>query len=711
MKRSPILPILLLTLSMPLHGKSPEQSRSIYDLTLKELMEVSVITAASDFEQSREQVFAAHTVITKQEWEAFGAATLSEALGAAAGLHVGKSTLGPTHHNYFLRGLGGSFGEQIRVMIDGRTLDRKYTGGLPFGFNLPLAGFKRIEVIRGPGSAVYGADAYAGIINLVSAQWQDRESEITLGGGNFGFQELSIQQAFGDEDHHLLLAADYMHYNDDPERIITRDIQSNFDDLFNTNASQAPGPMDERFEIATLNAHWQWQNWSLKYFGWRNFDGGVGAGGAMALDNQGHLKIKVDMYSLNWDLGKALDWQSLNVNLNFLNQKNLATYYLFPAGTELPIGNDGNTQFEDIGSTTLFSDGFIGAPDTYNNYLNFQITQLLTLQQHKVRWQLGYHKDSMRAREEKNFGPGVLNGTEVEVDDSLTDVSGSEHIFIKNIKRHFYYVSLMDQWQLSEQWLLNIGARYDHYSDFGSTTNPRLGLIYQVTPKAKIKLFTGSAFRAPSFSEKYVRNNPVIIGNDSLEPETVNTTETGLGVDYFFSDEMLLSANIFNYHAKNLIYFEFEQQLQMSQAQNSGKQKGRGFELNLRHKPQKNVTLQFNYSYLDAEDQHANPIANYPGKLLYASMNWHPESNWHWSIDGRWVSGRQRAATDSRPPVADYIWFDTTVSNTGLLPNLSLTLAIKNIFDTAAKEPASSNIPEDFPLHGRFWSLALKYHF
>lgn len=711
MKQFLLFPVVSAALSLPLHAQTFGNTSSIYDLTLKELMEVSVITAASDFEQSRDQVFAAHTVITKEEWQAFGATILSEALVAVPGLHVGKSVLSPSHHNCAIRGLGGHFGEQIRLMIDGKPLERKYNGGRPFGFNLPLGSFKRIEVVRGPGSAVYGADAYAGVINLVTTDWEENTPAITAGTGSFGFNQLSLQQSLGDENHHFLLSIDYMTYDDDPKRIISRDIQSQFDEIFNTQASQAPGPVDEHFDIVTLNANWRRQNWSFDYFSWRNFDSGLVAGAALALDNQGTIRSRADVYTLDWALGEAFGWDRLNVTINYQTQANLAKYHLFPAGATLPIGSDGNVDFANPTSVALFEDGVIGAPDTYEKYFNIKITQVLDFNNHKIRWQVGYQKDRIETEERKNFGPGVLDGTETLVDGQLTDVTGTEHIFMQNRHSRFYFLSFMDQWQISNQWLLNIGARYDHYSIFGSTTNPRLGLIYQARPEIALKFFAGSAFRAPSFSELYVSNNPVTIGNEALAPESVDTLETGFGLEYFVSDNLLLTTSLYKYHAQNLINFEFEPELQLNLAQNTGEQKGQGLEFSMRHKPRNDITLQLNYAYFNGQDHNDNAVAHYPGNLVYASMNWQIDKRWNWSIDAKWLNDRRREADDNREPVDDYLWFNTTLIARNVLTNLDLTLTVKNLFDTGAREPASSSIPDDFPLPGRFWSVALKYRF
>ena len=92
------------------------------------------------------------------------------------------------------------------------------------------------------------------------------------------------------------------------------------------------------------------------------------------------------------------------------------------------------------------------------------------------------------------------------------------------------YMFLQDAWAFAPNWELTTGIRYDHYSDFGSTTNPRIALVWQITPDFFTKLLYGRAFRAPSFRELYLNNITVLRGNPNLEPETIDTLE--LAFDY-----------------------------------------------------------------------------------------------------------------------------------------------------------------------------------
>jgi outer membrane receptor protein involved in Fe transport len=105
-----------------------------------------------------------------------------------------------------------------------------------------------------------------------------------------------------------------------------------------------------------------------------------------------------------------------------------------------------------------------------------------------------------------------------------------------------------------EKLNLTLGLRYDDYSDFGQSLNPRVGLNYNVTSSFRIKALAGKAFRAPTFLELYdnttLGNEYGIKGNQNLSTETIETYEIG---SEFNTKSMILKYNIFHIQNNNLI--------------------------------------------------------------------------------------------------------------------------------------------------------------
>jgi len=95
----------------------------------------------------------------------------------------------------------------------------------------------------------------------------------------------------------------------------------------------------------------------------------------------------------------------------------------------------------------------------------------------------------------------TIDGTEGVVDGSLTDVSDTDYVFFSGATRKIFFASAQDVITISDDWSFTAGLRYDNYSDFGDTINPRAALVWKISPQVSSKLLYGRAFRAPTYSE------------------------------------------------------------------------------------------------------------------------------------------------------------------------------------------------------------------
>ena len=176
----------------------------------------------------------------------------------------------------------------------------------------------------------------------------------------------------------------------------------------------------------------------------------------------------------------------------------------------------------------------------YNGYTN-----------HRLRVGSGVYYAKLRVNETKNYGPGVIDGTVPVIDGTLTDVTGTSNIYIEPKNRTNYFAFLQDEWTFARDWSTTLGLRYDHYSDFGNTLNPRAALVWQTKYNLTTKLLYGRAFRAPSFAELYAINNPIRLGNANLRPETIDTLE--MAFDYQPTFDINTKFNFFTYKIRNQI--------------------------------------------------------------------------------------------------------------------------------------------------------------
>ena len=108
------------------------------------------------------------SVITAQDIQATGATNVIEALESVPGLHVSTSAIN-YQEIFTFRGIFSSTNPQVLVMVNGVPISALFNGNRNnFWGGMPVSDISRIEVLRGPGSAVYGADAFAGVINIIT---------------------------------------------------------------------------------------------------------------------------------------------------------------------------------------------------------------------------------------------------------------------------------------------------------------------------------------------------------------------------------------------------------------------------------------------------------------------------------------------------------------------------------------------------------------
>lgn len=697
--------------------------RSIYQLTLAELFDIEVVSAVSGFEQKTSNAPATVTVINKEQWQLMGATSLSEVLSSVPGVHVGQPKFLSYYNTSFtIRGLSGLASAKVKLMIDGLPFENMQVSGLMWGFYMPLSGFSRIEVIKGPGSAVYGADAYAGIINLVTEpifnhKNSNDKGELELNGdvgvrvGSFNDLDIMTNTHLAYGKHRMVIGLDVSHSNDDESKIIEEDLQTTLDSIFGTDASKTPGHYDQSYEIFKLLVKWQYNNWSADYFTWRNLDIGIGTGGAQSIVEQGSFDNQYERFTLNFRqeqfLTGSLDWQ-----YSHMQQTLTVIQDVFPNGSILPIGSDGNVSFNPPFTPTLFTDGLIGKVGVYGSTDTLNMTHLIDYgDENFMRIQVGFEQQDFHVNEEKNFGPGVLDGTQTQVDGQLTNVTGTPYVFIEDVDRNFWYASLHRHWQFSEDVLVSAGLRYDEFSDFGSTTNPRFSLLFKATEKFTIKMFAGSAFKAPTIAQLYARNNPSTLGNLGVKEERVNTLELGNSLQYFVDDNLVFGLNVFRYRAKDLIGFVDNVEGEGRIAQNGGEQLGYGGEFTFKWKPEQNITIESHYSYLSAKDGMNKDIVEVPTKMFYISANWQINEQAHLALSTKWVGERTRQVNDLRPNIASYALTTIKVNYRHLFDEIDGAIVIKNVFDRKAKEPSVESIKGDLPLDGQQVLLELRHHF
>lgn len=663
----------------------------------------TTISIATGTAQTLRRAPAVATVITAQDIANMGAADLDEVLETVTGLHVSRSH-GAYTPQYFIRGVASDFNPQVLMLQNGVPVTTLYVGsrGVIWG-GLPVQNIARIEVIRGPGSALYGADAYAGVINIITKGPQDIPgTELGLRAGSF--QTLDSWVQHGGKLGPLAVAAFLRTGRSDGFRkIIDSDAQTGLDALFGTHASLAPGPVNTGYRAVDAGLELGYEKWRLHAGYKRRTDVGTGAGIAGAIDpvgRMGSFRTELDTGVGDVDLGPG--WR-LSANASYLGyvQKLSVPVQLFPPGA--------------FGGS--FPNGAFGSPNTWERQLRLS-TALTYSGWAGHQWRIGLGHDDLnlyRTREFRNFNvitSGPLTGVPVPTPGGELIEAPVADSFLSPHRRRVAYAYVQDEWSFARDWTLTAGVRQDRYSDFGRTTNPRAALVWDASLDLTVKLLYGSAFRAPSFNEQY-GVNPVASGNAAIQPETMRTVEAAL--QWHAGRELQLNFNVFRYSMGDIIKTTPNPAPAPGATfRNAGSQRGNGAELEWVWDPRRDLRLAGGYAYQRSTDELNHGDAGYaPRHHLNARLDWSFASGSVLSGKLNHVAGRQRVFGDNRPPVADYTTLDLSLRTALADTGWELSAALLNALDADVREPSlpSAAIANDLPMAGRSVSLQATYRF
>ncbi len=180
-----------------------EQQAVLTEMSLEELMNVEV-TSVGRKPQRTGDVAAAVFVITQDDIRRSGATSVPEVLRMAPGIEVAR--IDSNKWAVTARGFNGRFANKLLVLLDGRSMyTRLFSGVFWDTLDTDLADIDRIEVVRGPGAAVWGANAVNGVINIITkpaAETQGVTASVGAGGEERGFGSVRYGGEFGEGNGH-----------------------------------------------------------------------------------------------------------------------------------------------------------------------------------------------------------------------------------------------------------------------------------------------------------------------------------------------------------------------------------------------------------------------------------------------------------------------------------------------------------------------------
>jgi len=643
----------------------------------------ATVSIATGSQQSLRRAPAVATVITSEDIAAMGATDLDEVLETVPGLHVNRAANSYTPL-YVIRGVFSQYNPQVLVMQNGipvTTLFIGSKGNLWGGY--PVEHVARIEIIRGPGSALYGADAFSGIINIITKSAAETPgTEIGLRGGSFATRNAWVQHGgkIGSVD-----VAAYLRIGSSEgfKGAVDADAQTRFDRIFGTRASLAPGAVLSGYDALDGNLDLGFEKWRA-HVGYKFRDNlGTGAGIASALDPVGRERSERLTGDVSWtDPQFSKDW-GLGFVVSYLHYAQIipVPLQLFPPGSNIGGG--------------VSSTGFLGAPETWERQLRMSAYATYSgFAGHSLRLGLGHDDlDLYKTAELRSFTYSPVGSLVPLPGGGVVNFSDTNPFMFPH-RRLVDYVYAQDEWSFAKDWALTAGLRHDRYSDFGGTTNPRVALVWDASLDVTAKLMAGRAFRAPSFNEVYSITNPVAIGNPDLLPELVTTVEAA--ASWQARRDLQVNLSLFRYDMKDTI------RLVGGKYFNTGALHGNGGELEAVWEANRSMRLTGSYSWQTSIDESTQQDAGYaPHNHVYGRADWRFAGNWMAGAQLNWVSDRRRAAGDVRPKIADYTTVDVNLATAAKHQHWSFALGLRNIFNADVREPSvapGTAIPNDLPM-------------
>ena len=619
------------------------------------------------------------TVLHGDEIENKGKRTVWEALALLPGIDISVEEAG--RKQIIVRGIGRTYASgNVKILLNGISMNTAQTAYANPVLNIPVEQVERIEVIRGPGSAIHGEFALTGVINVIT---RNQQSRVFINGGDNSSLGTGVMLAYKDETSPLTMSLNLAGWQTDGPNVLTGE-----DELYienggaNSANSNAPGPTNEAAEDKTAVFSLNYDQFSLTaqwledgygdHFGRNEF---LPPDEKRIVISNKHQTLEIKQavdFNHGWSSELYAGWQERKQTKDDL--------YTGPETDQSP-------------------DPAFPWNDPYDPSLVFAVD---------LRYKEHRNNAGVDLKWTDNDMHDVLLGMEyvdIKVDEVVNEyqLSGVTLFPWTSIpldkRRRIISTTLQDEIRLDDDLTLTLGMRHDDYNDVGSSTTPRIAAVWRLDQNNILKAQYARAFRPPTFYE-------LVSAVSNIKASTISTAELGY-IHTQNASELRLT--LFNSRIDDLIVF-----VDQTGFTNTDSAIISGLEFELKHQLVKTLSLDANFSYLNSSDNNTGrSIADSTDWLANFGLNYQPISRANLSLQYSYIDDTYRETTDTRDKLDGYTTTDITLSLTELFGHsISLRAGIKNIFDTDVKYPAPLlTYADDHPRAGRQWWTQLVYDF
>ncbi|MCP4107189.1 MAG: TonB-dependent receptor [Desulfobacteraceae bacterium] len=707
---------------------------------LQEEAGVNFVTVATKTEITAQEAPAIVSVISAKEIRNMGARDIIDVLRTVPGFDMCQNN-GLPLHGIVIRGIQSpSANDKTRIMINGHSMQAFWGDPQQHFDRLPIASIKKIEIIRGPGSALYGTGAFSGVINIITKQGGDEPSRVSFERGTFNTIKPYSELSYKNDDFKAYLYADY-HKTDGYDGTVESDAAINSPVIPGFGPAILPSvsrEMNSESTHHTIQANISYKDIYFSGF-FQKADSNVPIGVTGILTDEDDFETFYAYGELGFKF-PTTDRGSLLAKIYYDHAEQETVYELFPEETAQLYG------FPD-------GEGIRGGPFVNRSVLGGEITAEHNIYP-GIQLVAGASYEYIKQFDVRNYANCNVTGSDINVGGipypffpyqyfptGITDISESAN-WNKNEDRGIgavYAQGILDIKKLfsMEKGVYNLslttGLRYDHYDDVGSTTNPRFGLVYAPSEKLYFKALYGKAFRAPNFLELYMQNNPVGDGNPYLKPEKISTAEALIG--YHFSKNIRSTITFFNIKSDDLIQFSGTEGGYV----NVGEMESNGFEAELKANFGKFKYAYCNFTWQDVknttneeiqgtderqEDFNPGNIPEFYGNIgvnydffdehVIANISLNYVGERERSEEKMW-NGEETVQADPRDPVKARTLFNASLTFRNFinrLKGLEIQVSGFNLFNEDHRDPnGRESLFNDIPRPGRTFTGRISYSF
>ena len=612
-------------------------------------------------------------------------------------------------------GFTGGASESVLVLLDGQPLNEPVLGGAStVNLNLSADHIQQVELLRGPGSALFGDGALAGIISITLHSVDTfTGTELLAGGGSFGTQDYAIRS--GARFKQLQISG-FVRFQDSsgPRLDVPKDAQTVADlQSGGPPISLAPGRTTDDAQTIETAYRFGLGHWSLGLRSRSDSSGGF-VGWADALGRRNDLAGRQTNVDLGWKKDVA-GVGSVEARLGFAQNKIDQILEVYPSGyvstgpdgQEFPVfgkpGGDGGVFLQNgLGSRRLTAEGVLTRDVSPHHQLTFGLTL----------GREGTHGLKANANLDFRTGFPVLAAPDGTLGPLTAAVADSHRSIVS--------VFAQEAWTPSPRQSLTAGLRFDDYWGVGGIVSPRLALVgnlpswlerklpADVASGLGYKLLYGRSFRVPTFSELYF-SLPGYTGNPDLKPVVADSIEATL--DYKGSGLSVAGTGYWNQVGRTLETGEPFDPVGTALLENGPGVRVYGFEAEVRKGFAAADSVFGNYAYQHARERASGaPAPGVPQHLANFGATFSIHDRFSLTPTLQLRSSRPRASRDPRPPVDGVALFGLSARVRQIYRGLGADLLLQNLFDQDYADPAPL-VPGDYPRPGRRVFLHLSYRF